>query len=67
MITEIDWQSRYDQEHARFCELSGLICALQVVADEMAGVPIEDPEAALRRNALCGIANAMMKAADLST
>ena len=65
MITEIDWKSRYDQEHARFCELSGLICALQIVADELGGTPIEDQELALRRNALCGIANAMTKAADL--
>ena len=61
----IDWQARYNQEHSRFCELSGLICALQVIADELGGTPIEDPELALRRNALCGIALAMSKMADM--
>lgn len=60
-----DWHALYDQEHARFCELSGLIDALDVLADELGGTPIDDPELARRRNAVCGIARAMAKAAEM--
>jgi hypothetical protein len=56
---EIDWQARYDKEHTRFCELSGLIDALGVIADDLGGTPIDDPYIAQRRNAVCGISRAM--------
>ena len=55
----------YDREHSRICELSSLINALEVIADDLGGTPIPDPELATRRNAICGIARAMAKVAEL--
>lgn len=54
-----NWQALYDQEHGRICELSGLIDALEVIADDLGGTPIEDQFIAQRRNAICGLARAM--------
>ena len=60
-----DWQELYHREHARICELSGLIDALGVIADDLGGTPIGDPELAARRNAICAIARAMERAAGI--
>lgn len=60
-----NWQALYEQEHGRICELSSLICALEVIADDLGGTPIEDSELALRRNAICGIARALARAVDM--
>ena len=59
------YKEMYDREHERVCELSCLIDALGVSADDLGGTPIADRELASRRNAICGIARAMAKVAEL--
>lgn len=60
-----NYEELYNKEHDRFCELSGLIDALCVIADDLGATPIKDPEIAARRNAICAIARAMARTADM--
>lgn len=60
-----NYKELYYQEHDRICDLSGLIEALGVIADDLGGTPIGNPELAARRNAICAIARAMERLVDI--